>query len=173
MSEMQYLTPKTSIKEINQKERRSSSAQAVAEIMFVKMAQEQQLDEVTINEYPDLFVEWDENWRGSAGSIVQDEGQLYRSIHDVTNAGQNTKPSDTPSMWTRIGNPLEEFPEWVQPLGAHDAYANGDKVTHNEKKWVSDVGSNVWEPGVYGWSEYTEPVAAQEAAEDAGEATEE
>lgn len=51
-------------------------------------------------------------------------------------------------------------------------YANGDKVTHNEKKWVSDVGSNVWEPGVYGWSEYTEPVAAQEAAEDAGEATE-
>ena len=41
MSEMQYLTPKTSIKEINQKERRSSSAQAVAEIMFVKMAQEQ------------------------------------------------------------------------------------------------------------------------------------
>ena len=62
MSEMQYLTPKTSIKELNQKERRSSSAQAVAEIMFVKMAQEQQLDEVTINEYPDLFVEWDENW---------------------------------------------------------------------------------------------------------------
>lgn len=172
MSEMQYLTPKTSIKELNQKERRSSSAQAVAEIMFVKMAQEQQLDEVTINEYPDLFVEWGENWRGSAGSIVQDEGQLYRSIHDVTNAGQNTKPSDTPSMWTRIGNPLEEFPEWVQPLGAHDAYANGDKVTHNEKKWVSDVDSNVWEPGVYGWSEYTEPVAAQEAAEDAGEATE-
>lgn len=172
MSEMQYLTPKTSIKELNQKERRSSSAQAVAEIMFVKMAQEQQLDEVTINEYPDLFVEWDENWRGGAGSIVQDEGQLYRSIHDVTNAGQNTKPSDTPSMWTRIGNPLEEFPEWVQPLGAHDAYANGDKVAHNEKKWVSDVDSNVWEPGVYGWSEYTEPVAAQEAAEDAGEATE-
>ena len=92
MSEMQYLTPKTSIKELNQKERRSSSAQAVAEIMFVKMAQEQQLDEVTINEYPDLFVEWDENWRGSAGSIVQDEGQLYRSIHDVTNEGLPIPP---------------------------------------------------------------------------------
>lgn len=45
-------------------------------------------------------------------------------------------------------------------------------MTHNEKKWVSDVDSNVWEPGVYGWSEYAEPVAAQEAAEDAGEATE-
>lgn len=28
-------------------------------------------------------------------------------------------------MWTRIGNPLEEFPEWVQPIGAHDAYSKG------------------------------------------------
>lgn len=38
---MQYLTPKTSIKGINEAALRSSSAQAVAEIMFVKMAQEQ------------------------------------------------------------------------------------------------------------------------------------
>ena len=35
--------------------------------MFVKAAQEQQLDETTIAEYPDLFVEWDANWRGKAG----------------------------------------------------------------------------------------------------------
>ena len=37
---MQYLTPKASIKGINEAALRSSSAQAVAEIMFVKMAQE-------------------------------------------------------------------------------------------------------------------------------------
>ena len=173
MSEMQYLTPKTSIKEINQKERRSSSAQAVAEIMFVKMAQDQQLDEVTIAEYPDLFVQWDENWRGKAGDIVRDEEQLYRSIHDVTDAGQNCKPSETPSMWTRIGNPLEEFPEWVQPIGAHDAYAQGAKSSHSGKRWISDVDGNVWEPGVYGWTEYVEPTEAQEAAQEpAGDADE-
>ena len=34
---MQYLTPKTSIKGINEAALRSSSAQAVAEIMFVKI----------------------------------------------------------------------------------------------------------------------------------------
>jgi len=78
MSNVQYLTPKRSIGELNRAARRSSSAQAVAEIMFVKMAQEQQLDETTISEYPDLFTPWDENWRGKAGDIVQDEGQLYR-----------------------------------------------------------------------------------------------
>ncbi len=121
MSNMNYLTPKTSVDEINRAKKREVSALAVAELMFVKAAQEQSLDETTISEYPDLFVVWDENWRGKAGDIVQDEGLLYRSIHDVTDAGQNRKPSETPSMWTRIGNPLEEFPEWVQPIGAHDA----------------------------------------------------
>lgn len=34
-----------------------------------------------------------------------------------------------------------------------DAYMAGDKVTHNDKHWVSDVDNNVWEPSVYGWSE--------------------
>jgi hypothetical protein len=29
----------------------------------------------------------------------------------------------------------------------------GDKVSHNEKHWISDVDANVWEPGVYGWTE--------------------
>ena len=64
-------------------------------------------------------------------------------------------------MWTPIGNPLEEFPEWVQPIGAHDAYDEGAKTSHNGKKWVSTSASNVWEPGVYGWTEYVEPEEAQ------------
>ena len=166
-----YLTPPRPVSEIQQEARRSTSAQAVAEIMFVKMAQEQQLDETTISEYPDLFVKWDENWRGKAGDIVQDEGQLYRSIHDVKDAGQNRKPSETPSMWTPIGNPLEEFPEWAQPLGANDAYHLGDKVTHDGKRWVCSqadgAGNNTWVPGVYGWTEYVEPEEPQEAAQEA------
>ena len=40
-----------------------------------------------------------------------------------------------------------------QPTGAQDAYAKGAKVSHNGKHWISDVDNNVWEPGVYGWSE--------------------
>lgn len=47
----------------------------------------------------------------------------------------------------------EEYPAWVQPTGAHDAYAQGAKVSHNGKKWTSDVANNVWEPGVFGWTE--------------------
>lgn len=125
----------------------------IASIVFVKLAETKQLDDVTITEHPKLFTEWDENWTGKAGTIVADGGGLYRSIHDITNTAQNTKPSETPSMWTKIGNPDEEYPEWIQPIGAHDAYSLGDKVSHNDKHWISTYDSNVWEPGVFGWEE--------------------
>ena len=41
---------------------------------------------------------------------------------------------------------------WVQPTGAHDAYAKGATVTHNGSTWTSDADANVWAPGVYGWT---------------------
>ena len=47
----------------------------------------------------------------------------------------------------------ETYPAWVQPTGSHDAYAAGDKVSHNGKNWQSTTSGNVWEPGVYGWEE--------------------
>lgn len=42
---------------------------------------------------------------------------------------------------------------WVQPTGAHDAYALGVTVTHNDKTWENIAPANVWEPGVSGWRE--------------------
>jgi len=50
----------------------------------------------------------------------------------------------------------DEYPEWVQPTGTHDAYALGAIVAHNGQLWISTVDANVWEPGVYGWDTYTE-----------------
>lgn len=49
--------------------------------------------------------------------------------------------------------PDPSYTEWVQPTGAHDAYALGARVTWNGKTWESTVGANVWEPGVSGWRE--------------------
>jgi hypothetical protein len=128
----------------------------IASIAFVQMAQDGTLDDVTVAEHPSLFPTWYESWTGKAGTILMDGGKLYRSIHDITNSAQNTKPSESPSMWTRVGDPNEEYPEWIQPIGAHDAYSVGDKVSHKEKKWTSDVNGNVWEPGAYGWTEVAE-----------------
>ncbi len=100
----------------------------------------------------EVFPLWTAGWTGSQGAIVRDGEHLYRSLHDVTNTAQNTRPSDTPAMWTMVGDPQEEFPAWIPPTGAHNAYIKGDKVSYQGNEWVSQVAGNVWEPGVYGWN---------------------
>ena len=145
---MSSVFKKTGISEQEQRE--------ISTIVFVKLAEKGELDEAVITDHPKLFIEWDESWTGKAGTIVTCGGGLYRSIHDITSTAQNTKPSETPSMWSRIGNPQDEYPAWYQPTGAHDAYSLGDKVSHNDKHWKSTVNNNVWEPGVYRWEEITE-----------------
>ena len=142
---MSSVFKKTGISDAEQRE--------ISSIVFVKMAESGELDDITIAEHPKLFVEWSENWTGKQGTIVSEGGKLYRSIHDITNTAQNTRPSATPSMWTPVSDPAEEFPEWVQPIGAHDAYSMGDKVSHDGKHWASTENNNVWMPGVYGWEE--------------------
>ena len=60
------------------------------------------------------------------------------------------------SLWSQVADPLEEWPAWSQPIGAHDAYMTGDKVSYEDKHWVSIVDGNVWTPSAYGWEEVTE-----------------
>lgn len=47
----------------------------------------------------------------------------------------------------------EEYPPYVQPTGAHDAYNTGDKITYNGKKYVCKMDGCVWTPDAYpaGW----------------------
>ena len=87
--------------------------------------------------------------------IRQYNGLLYRCVQAHTSQ-ESWTPEAAASLWTRIADPAQEWPEWIQPTGAHNAYAKGAKVSHNGKHWISDVGANVWEPGVYGWTEQAE-----------------
>lgn len=86
----------------------------------------------------------------AAGDILQDDGKLYRVIQSHRSQA-DWKPSLVPALFKEIS--LDEYPEWKQPTGAHDAYMKGDKCSHNGKHWVSDVDNNTWEPSVYGWTE--------------------
>lgn len=47
----------------------------------------------------------------------------------------------------------EEYPEYVQPTGAHDAYKVGDKITYNGKHYECVYDGCVWTPDAYpqGW----------------------
>ena len=102
-------------------------------------------------------VDWYKQWAASESLSVGDrrayDGLLYEVIQAHTTQ-DGWEPPNVPAMFKRVWT--EEYPEWVQPTGAHDAYAKGAKVSHNGKKWVSTADANVWEPGVYGWDEVTE-----------------
>lgn len=50
--------------------------------------------------------------------------------------------------------PTEEYPPYVQPSGAHDAYNTGDKMTYTDgDKYICQMDGCVWGPDVYpnGW----------------------
>lgn len=95
-------------------------------------------------------------WRtGTAYAVdfrVRYNDILYRCI--TAHESQETwTPDVSPSLWAKVLIPDENvIPEWEQP-DSTNPYSAGDKVTHNGKTWVSDVDNNVWEPGVYGWTE--------------------
>ena len=99
-----------------------------------------------------LFMPWSDSAHYAADERVRYAEQLYKCLQE-----HDAQPSWTPdaasSLWVRIADPAEEWPAWVKPTGAHDAYALGAKVSHDEKHWISEYQDNVWEPGVYGWTE--------------------
>lgn len=54
-----------------------------------------------------------------------------------------------------LEEPADEWPEYVQPTGAHDAYHAGDKITYNGKHYTCIYAGCVWTPDTYpqGWRE--------------------
>ena len=75
---------------------------------------------------------------------------LYRCVQSHTSQDDWT-PDKTPALWTVVS--LEEWPAWVQPTGAQDAYGFGAKTSHLGRHWMSDYDNNTWEPSVFGWTE--------------------
>lgn len=120
-----------------------------------RVAQRYIPDEVALTTPAVLFDAWSADGVAYVkGDIRQYDGLLYRCIQAHTSQSDWT-PSAAVSLWTRIADPTQEWPEWIQPAGAHDAYVKGAKVSHNGKHWISTADANVWEPGAYGWEEAT------------------
>ena len=125
---------------------------------FQIMAQQMNLEDEVAMEIADLYKPWVEGKAYTTGTILKygtnadGETQLYSVLQNHTSQF-DWLPDLTPSLYKKVGFDDSGIPIWTQPLGASDAYAKGDVVTHNNKTWVSDVDANVWEPGVYGWTE--------------------
>ena len=102
----------------------------------------------------ELFPAWASGVAYAVDERIQYGGTLYRVVQAHTSQADWT-PDKTPALFVVVS--LDEWPEWVQPTGSHDAYKKGDKVTFEGKHYVSLIDGNVYSPAVYpaGWEEQT------------------
>lgn len=103
-----------------------------------------------------LFPEWVPGTKMKTGCRYRYNDVLYKCLQDHTSQ-DDWKPDAAPSLWAKVlvNENNDTIPEWEQPESTNP-YSKGDKVTHSGKTWESTIDGNVWEPGVYGWTEATE-----------------
>lgn len=99
-----------------------------------------------------IYPAWDVGIDYEAGDRVLYLSVLYRCLQPHTSQ-EGWNPIDASSLWANVLIPDPEvIPDWEQPSSTNP-YMKGDKVRHNGAVWVSDLDDNVWEPGVYGWTQ--------------------
>ena len=101
------------------------------------------------------------NPQNSYASVEERLEEAFRRIEELENKVKTLEATETkPNEGTNEPSEevVEEYPEYVQPLGGHDAYKKGDKCSENGKKYVSLIDGNNWSPSVYpqGWKEVGE-----------------
>lgn len=114
------------------------------------------LDDDTAEANVNVFPKWEVGMFYEVGKKVRYEDVLYKCIQEHTSQADWT-PDVAVSLFVRNHqqDPEDEYPEWVQPTGSHDAYMTGDKVTYEGKHYESLIDNNVWSPADYpqGWME--------------------
>ena len=97
-----------------------------------------------------------EFWRAG---INAEKDKIYRYGDDIYKCIQphatqeDWTPDKVPALFVKIS--LEEWKQWKQPAGAHDAYMKGAKVSDEGKHWISNKDYNIYKPGLVpgDWSE--------------------
>lgn len=129
----------------------SKATAAAARLAIKQTVLEGELSQDELDEIAALWPPWESGVAVAVDEIYSYNSALYRVVQAHTTQADWT-PDVTPALFAVIAPP-GIIPEWVQPTGGHDAYQTGDRVTHNGHTWVSTVDANVWEPGVYGWTQ--------------------
>lgn len=109
---------------------------------FIEQMSENATDEEALDNIL-AFPKWEVGKEYVKDERIRYNDVLYKVLQNHTSQADWT-PDVAVSLYVRVS--IEEWPEWVQPTGAHDAYNMGDKVSHNEKHWVSLIDANVYEP---------------------------
>lgn len=132
------------------------SEEKAARVMFRALAQSDVITEADALDNQGMFPQWVEHIgkRAEAGSYWQHNSLLYRVNVGQGHTIQETWPPDqAASLFSRVGDPGEEYPQWIQPTHAGNAYPVGAKVTDEGRRWINELADNTYKPGIYGWRE--------------------
>ena len=114
----------------------------------------------------------------AAGRLTDDEREELYALARENAKAQYDYATEIEAIWAAIralqasveessgessdgsSGEADEWPEFKQPTGAHDAYYTGDKITYNGKHYICVIPENVactYPPDVYpaGWQEVT------------------
>ena len=115
------------LRDVSDQEITQKAFMSAASMMAVKTLSDEEALTVAA-----VFPEW------SADSVnykkddrVRYGDTLYKCLQDHISQSA-WAPEDAVSLWVRTDDPAIEWPEWVQPTGAHDSYSKGAKVKNEE-----------------------------------------
>jgi len=106
-----------------------------------------------IDEAKNSVPEWQSGKSYIVGDLVSYDSKIYEVIQPHTSQA-HWLPDAVASLYSFYAfQDLGEVPAWVQPTGGHDAYSLGNRVLFSGYIYESAIDANVWQPGVYGWTE--------------------
>lgn len=87
----------------------------------------------------------------SYASVQEQINSFYEKLDSIEARVAKLEETEGPTK----PEPEKEYPEYVQPQGAHDAYKIGDKISYKGKKYICQMNGCVWTPDDYpkAWQE--------------------
>jgi len=123
-------------------------------IAIEKMLIADELTDDEIAEILDVFAPWAYPVAYATNAVVRYDSVAYKCIQAHTSQS-DWMPDAVPALWSAY-TPAGVIAAWVQPYGGSGTYVEGAVVTHNGQTWLNTNPGpqlNVWEPGVYGWTQ--------------------
>ena len=117
-------------------------------VVLPKLTAEELTDE-QVEQFTGLFPSWTVGDTVKAGEVYRWDGTLVEVVQTHKTQADWT-PDVVPALF-KVHRAVGSVAAWVQPTGAHDAYALGERVAFKGQTWESTNAANVWQPGVFGW----------------------